>query len=473
MNPGKVVDPNLILSHLRLGTGYAPARPKTFFQFPVDRGSFARATLRCVGVGECRREENGTMCPSYMVTREEMHSTRGRAHLLHEMLDGRLLQKGFREPAVKEALDLCLACKGCKSDCPVHVDVATHKAEFLARYYRGRLRPVHAYAFGLIARWARLAELAPGLANFFLRAPGFAGALKAFLDVAPQRELPRFAPQTFKQWFFSRRNEEAGKADAPTVILWPDTFNNHYHPDVLQAATRFLERAGWRVSVPRLALCCGRPLYDYGMLTTARRWLERILDALRAEIRAGVPVVGVEPSCVATFRDELIGLLPNDEDAQRLARQTFLLSEFIDRKMPGYALPRLSRRAIVHAHCHERAVTDVAALERVLKRMGVDHELLDSGCCGMAGAFGFEKNHYELSIACGERVLLPRVRAAECDALVIASGFSCREQIAQTTPRRALHLAHVLELAAREPPSVPDGNYPERSCLPEERMKSR
>jgi Fe-S oxidoreductase len=202
------------------------------------------------------------------------------------------------------------------------------------------------------------------------------------------------------------------------------------------------------VVVPRAALCCGRPLYDYGMLSTARRWLERIVATLRAEIRAGVPVVGMEPSCVATFRDELVGMFPNDEDAQRLSRQTFLLSEFIDKEMSAHALPRLARRALVHAHCHQRAVTDVGSLERVLKRMGVDYELLDSGCCGMAGAFGFEKEHHAISIACGERVLLPRVRGAAHDTLIIASGFSCREQIAQTTPRRAVHLAHVLELAA-------------------------
>jgi Fe-S oxidoreductase len=398
-------------------------------------------------VGECRKK-GGTMCPSYMATREEKHSTRGRAHLLYEMLQGDVIDDGFKNESVREALDLCLACKGCKGDCPVHVDIATLKAEYLAHHYRGKLRPLHMYAFGLIARWARIGAAFPRLTNFLQRAPIFSDAIKAVLNVAPARKLPRFANQSFKEWFFARRPKNP--AGAP-VILWPDTFNNYYHPDVAQAATEFLERAGWRVIVPRAALCCGRPLYDYGMLDTARKWLRRILDELREEIRAGVPMVGLEPSCVATFRDELCSIIPHDEDAQRLAKQTFMLSEFIDQKMADYPLPQLKRRALVHGHCHHKALMKLTAEERVLKRLGVDYEVPDSGCCGMAGAFGFEGgDHYEVSIACGERVLLPKVREADADTLVVANGFSCRKQIELTTDRRALHLAHVLELAQRE-----------------------
>ncbi len=467
MNPGKVVRPNPITSELRLGADYNPARPKTYFAYPQDHGDFSRAALRCVGVGECRRHEGGTMCPSYMVTREEQHSTRGRTHLLFEMLQGDLITDGFRSKQVKEALDLCLSCKGCKGDCPVHVDVATYKAEFLAHHYKGRLRPRHAYAFGLIARWARLAALAPSVANFLQRAPFFAPAFKALLNVAPDRQIPRFAAHTFKHWFFARKPRNAG---GPAVILWPDTFNNHYHPDVAIAATEFLERAGWRVIVPRAALCCGRPLYDYGMLGTARVWLQRILAELREEIRAGIPLVGLEPSCTATFRDELCNLLPHDDDARRLAKQTLLLSEFIEQKMRDYPLPKLDRAAIVHGHCHHKAIMKMTAEERVLQRLGLRYELLDSGCCGMAGAFGFEKDHYEVSIACGERALLPRVRAADADTLVMANGFSCREQIAQTTERRALHLAHVLALAEREQRGsvAPNATNIERTCIPAE-----
>jgi FAD/FMN-containing dehydrogenase/Fe-S oxidoreductase len=463
MNPGKVVRPNPITSHLRLGADYNPWRPKTYFSFAGDRGDFSRAALRCVGVGECRKHEGGTMCPSYMVTREEKHSTRGRAHLLFEMLQGDLIKDGFRSEEVLESLDLCLACKGCKGDCPVHVDVATYKAEFLAHHYRHRLRPRHAYAFGLIARWARLAAKMPRIVNFAQRAPIFRDVLKALIGVAPQRDIPRFAPKTFKAWFFARAPRNPS---GPPVILWPDTFNNHFHPDVARAATEFLEGAGWRVIVPRAALCCGRPLYDYGMLDTARRWLRRILNELRDEIRAGIPMIGLEPSCVATFRDEMCALMPNDNDAERLARQTFLLSEFIERYMPDQPLPQLHRHALVHGHCHHKAVMKFDAEERVLKRMGLDCEVLDAGCCGMAGAFGFEKEHYEVSIACGERKLLPQVRAAASDTLIVADGFSCREQIAQTTPRRAVHLAHLLAMGTKIDASAIA--TPERALLPPE-----
>jgi Fe-S oxidoreductase len=464
MNPGKVVDPYPITSHLRLGTDYNPSRPKTWFSYPDDNGDFSRATLRCVGVGQCRRHEGGTMCPSYMVTREEEHSTRGRAHLLFEMLQGDVIKDGFQSEAVHEALDLCLACKGCKGDCPVHVDLATLKAEYLAHHYHGKLRPLHMYAFGLIARWARIGATFPRITNFLQSAPLFSDVLKALLNVAPQRKIPRFANQSFKTWFFSRppRNPHG-----PPVILWPDTFNNYYHPDVARAATEFLERTGWRVIVPRAALCCGRPLYDYGMLDTARKWLLRILDELRHEIRAGIPMVGLEPSCVATFRDEMCNLIPHNDDAQRLAKQTLMLSEFVDQKMKDYPLPRLERHALVHGHCHHKALMKLTAEERVLKRLGLEYEIPDSGCCGMAGAFGFERDHYEISIACGERVLLPKVREAAADTLVVANGFSCRKQIELTTERRALHLAHVLAMAVRAPTGARfPARHPERACLP-------
>ena len=459
MNPGKVIDARPITADLRLGTDYHPARPKTYFSYPDDRGDFSRAALRCVGVGACRRHEGGTMCPSYMATREEKHSTRGRTHLLFEMLRGELIKDGMRSESVKEAMDLCLSCKGCKGDCPVHVDVATYKAEFLAHYYRGRLHPLHAYAFGLIGRWARIASTFPRITNFFQSAPVLGRAVKAILGVAPQRRLPSVARQTFKDWFFSRPPQNPA---GPPVLLWPDTFNNHYRPEVARAATAFLERAGWRVIVPRAALCCGRPLYDYGMLDTARAWLERIVATLRSEIRAGIPLVGLEPSCTATFRDELTSILPQNEDALRLSRQTFLLSEFIDRKMADYPLPKLRRHALVHGHCHHKAIMKMDAEERVLRRMELDYELLDSGCCGMAGAFGFEKAHYTVSLQCGERVLLPRVRSADEHTLIVANGFSCHEQIGQTTPRGALHLAQLLELAHETAAGDRPEPYPER-----------
>jgi FAD/FMN-containing dehydrogenase/Fe-S oxidoreductase len=445
MNPGKVVDPYSITDNLRLGVDYQPRELWTHFQYPDDRAAFSRAVLRCVGIGECRREGEGTMCPSYMVTREEKHSTRGRARLLWEMVNGELQQGGWKSEAVKDALDLCLACKGCRSDCPVSVDMATYKAEFLSHYYRGRLRPRHAYTFGWIHIWARLASLAPTPVNYFSQTELLSRLVKWVAGAAPERRLPPFAVQTFKAWF---RTHQTMNPDGQPLILWPDTFNNYFHPDTAIAAVEVLEDAGFRVMVPAQDMCCGRPLYDYGFLGMAKRWLLRVMRTMRQEIRAGIPFLLLEPSCGAVFRDELTNLFPNNEDARRLHAQTFLLSEFLQRKALHYQIPPLNRKALVHGHCHHKALMGLHDEEELLKRMGLDYRLPDSGCCGMAGAFGFEAgDHYGVSVACGERVLLPEVRRAGDDTLIIADGFSCREQIAQGTGRRALHLAQVIRMA--------------------------
>ncbi len=464
MNPGKIVDPYRMDEHLRLGLDYHPLPVHTHFQYPDDHGSFAHATMRCVGVGDCRRLEGGTMCPSFMATREEQHSTRGRARLLFEMLEGDPLTGGWQSEPVKEALDLCLACKGCKGDCPVGVDMATYKAEFLAHYYQEHRRPITAYSFGLIHYWARLAALMPRVVNFVTQTPGLRTLAKLAAGMPSARAIPAFAPQTFQQWFTQRATPPAG--DRPRVILWPDTFNNHFHPETAVAAVHVLERAGYAVIVPSKAMCCGRPLYDYGMLETAKAWLHDILRTLAPLIEAGVPMVGLEPSCVAVFRDELRQLLPHDEHATRLADQSYLLSEFLQKKAPDFPYPSLPREAFVHGHCHHRAIMTMNAEEHVLDAMGLEHHVLDSGCCGMAGSFGFERDHYDLSMNIGERVLLPAVRNAPKTALIVADGFSCREQIAQGTDRRALHLAEVLEMAALEGPSGAAGAYPERAYRP-------
>ena len=447
MNPGKIVKPYRRDQNLRYGEHYDPPQWPTFFKYPHDRGSFSYAIERCVGVGQCRRHEHGTMCPSYMVTLEEKHSTRGRARLLWEMLNGPVIGKqGWREEAVKDALELCLACKGCKADCPVNVDMATYKAEFLSHYYEHRARPIHAYAFGLIHVWARLGQIAPGLVNAVNRAPFTSSLFKSIVGIASARKIPEFAKQSFTAWF--RRREPRNQNGKP-VLLWPDTFNNFFHANIAQAAVEVLEHAGFRVLVPEVDLCCGRPLYDYGMLGRARRWLEQILTKLKGQIEAGVPLIGLEPSCTAVFRDELIEMFPGNEQARRLMKQTFTLAEFLIKDGRDYQLPRLPRKALLHGHCHHKAVMKLDTECDLLKKMDVDFELLDSGCCGMAGAFGFEKDHYDISIACGERVLLPAVRRAAADTLIIADGFSCREQIQQTTGRRAVHIAEVLQLAMR------------------------
>ena len=472
MNPGKVIDPYPITSNLRLGPDYHPPQLDTHFQYPEDHHTFSRAALRCVGVGNCREHGGAIMCPSYMVTFEEKDSTRGRARLLWEMLNGELRDEGWKSEAVRDSLDLCLACKGCKTDCPVNVDMATYKAEFLSHHYKGRLRPRNAYAMGWIYWWARLASWMPSVVNFISRSPILSNIAKWLGGIAQQRRIPPFAEKTFKQWFRERDGEQLPRGAVmrgdrhtgkPQLILWPDTFNNHFRPDILQAGVEVLESAGWEVLVPEVSLCCGRPLYDFGMLDSAKALLRQILTTLRPWIAAGVPVVGFEPSCVAVFRDEMINLFPNDLDAQRLHGQTFILSEFLNKKVKDYQPPQLHAKALVHGHCHHRAVMKLTDEEAMLKKMGLDFEVLKDTCCGMAGSFGFEKEHYDVSIAIGEHGVLPAVRQAKRDTLILTDGFSCREQIEQTTDRKPLHLAEVLQLALHQQegqehrPAHPDG----------------
>ena len=323
MNPGKVVDPYRPDQNLRLGTDCRAADAETHFRFPEDGGDFARVTMRCVGAGKCRRTDSGTMCPSYQVTREEKHATRGRTHLLFEMMRGEL-EDSWRSEEVKAALDLCLACKGCKGECPVDVDVATYKAEFLSHYYEGRMRPPAAYSMGWITWWARMAALAPGAVNAVTGAPIVSDLLKRLGGIAPGREMPRFAKRTFR-----RRYSEGGAARSGSprgrVLLWTDTFTNHFDPEIALAAAGVLKGFGFEVALPSSGLCCGRPLYDWDMLELARRQLTRILETLRPELDLGTPIIVLEPSCASVFRDELPNLLAGDRDATRLATQVRIL----------------------------------------------------------------------------------------------------------------------------------------------------
>ncbi len=452
MNPGKLADPIAVYQpqeNFRLGAGYQVNQVKTHFQFPDDGGSFSNATLRCVGVGACRKENAGTMCPSYMATREEQHSTRGRAHLLWEMLQGELRPQGWQSEAVKDALELCLSCKACKHECPVNVDVATYKAEFLSHYYQHRRRPIHAYAFGMMDRWAHLASAMPRLANLPGQLPLVRDIVKAAIGMAPQRTIPAFASRTFQRSFHSRST--AQKADTrPSVLLWPDTWNNYFYPQAAHATAQVLDDAGFAVQVPRGHLCCGRPLYDFGMLDRAKRYLLRVLDALAPQLQSNTPIVVLEPSCASVFREESLNLLANDpryaEPARKLAAQTYLLSEFLMHKAEHYTPPnRHDQRILVHGHCHQKPrMTEELEL---LRASGAQVELLDSGCCGMAGPFGFEKEKYSISTALANRVLLPAVEAAEKETVIVTNGFSCREQIAQLSDRRAVHLSQVLARA--------------------------
>ena len=447
MNPGKLVDPYRMDENLRLGAGFSLNEPATAFKYPEDHGSFAAASVRCVGFGKCRHASGGAMCPSYRATGEEMHSTRGRARLLFEMLKGEVLTQGWRDEHVKEALDLCLACKACKTECPVNVDMASYKAEFFSHYYEGRLRPRAAYAFGLIETWARLISPMAPVANLFSQTPGLRGIAKWAGGMAVERQVPRFATRSFRKWW---RRRPKRNPQGPAVILWADTFNNYMTPQVAIAAVEVLEAAGFQPIVPADRLCCGRPLYDFGMLDRARKSLEKVLQALRPMMEAGTPVVGLEPACVSVFRDELLNLFPDDPVARRLSGQTLLLAEFLSKNAPQFECLPLGRKAIYHGHCHQKALMGTSHELRLLEKLGVAAEQPESGCCGMAGSFGFEREHYEVSIKAGDIALLPAVRAASEDTLIIADGYSCREQIVQCTGRRALHLAEVVGMAVKK-----------------------
>ena len=449
MNPGKVVDPFKLDEDLRLGTSYNPPRPDVKFAYEKDGGDFAHAALRCVGVGKCRNPDGDeVMCPSYQVTQEEEHTTRGRARLLFEMLQGDVITDGWQSMEVYDALDLCLSCKGCTNDCPVNVDMPTYKAEFLHKHFKSvrRWRPRYAYAFGFIDRASRIAARIPEIANAVTQTPGLSRLVKWVGGLDQQRDLPSFAPMTLQQWWQQRGGTR--NPGGRRVVLWPDTFNNHLHTHVGVACVEAIEDAGWQVVIPEGHVCCGRPLYDYGFLDIAERYLHRVLDALRDEIRAGTPVVGMEPSCLAVFKDELTGILPHDDDAQRLAQQSYHFAEFFDTF--DVEVPRIDGDALLWGHCHHRATGGIDPEQQVLQDgMGLEVESLSGGCCGLAGSWGFEDGKYDISMDCGEHAgLLPAVRDADDDTVVVADGFSCQTQIQQAgSGRRALHTAEVMQLA--------------------------
>ncbi|MFG2311516.1 FAD-binding and (Fe-S)-binding domain-containing protein [Streptomyces sp. NPDC048566] len=451
MNPGKVVDPHRADADLRLGPLWRPREDDTGFGYPQDERSFTRAVMRCVGIGNCRSHEGGVMCPSYRATGEEEHSTRGRARLLFEMLGGHAdspVTDGWRSTEVRDALDLCLACKGCKSDCPVGVDMATYKAEFLSHHYAGRVRPAAHYSMGWLPVWAGLSRLSPGLFNAVLRAPAIARIGKRLAGVADERDAPVFAEESFVQWWQARGVPDPDPAAPGTVVLWPDTFSNALHPNVAISAVRVLEDAGFHVAVPTTPVCCGLTWISTGQLGMAKRVLRRTLETLRPWLDSGAPIVGLEPSCTAVFRADAPELMPDDPDVHRLAGRFHTLSEFLLNQAPeGWQPPDLARTAVVQTHCHQHAVLKDGADRELMRRAGIDADILDAGCCGLAGNFGFERGHHELSMKIAEQGLLPAVRAAAPGSLVVADGFSCRTQIDQAgTERRAMHLAEALAL---------------------------
>ncbi|MEX0618003.1 MAG: (Fe-S)-binding protein [Pseudohongiellaceae bacterium] len=445
MNPGKIVDPYPMDACLRKGPDTLLPAVNTNLDFPEDDHSFSMAANRCVGIGVCRDFDDGVMCPSYRATMEEKDCTRGRARMLFEMLKGDVISDGWRSKAVRESLDLCLSCKACKTDCPVGVDMAAMKAEFMSHHYRHRLRPVSAYSMGLIWWWSRIAARVPSLVNAVTQTPGISKLFKWVGGIAPQRNIPPYADVNFTKWFAARDTEVT---EGRRVVLWPDTFNNYFYPDTLKAAVRVLEAAGCQVEVPPRPLCCALPLFAEGMLELARVQLRQVLDTLERSIMENIPVVGLEPSCVASFRDELPQLFPADERAHKLASQSFLLSEYLEKIQ--YRPRRLTRRALIHIHCHQHASLDVNSERTLFRNMGLDYRMTPNTCCGMAGSFGFKNSNFEVSQRIAEHKLLPAVNAVGDETLIVTNGFSCREQIRQSTGRTPLNLSELLELSLRE-----------------------
>ncbi|GHF47153.1 oxidoreductase [Streptomyces mashuensis] len=448
LNPGMLVRPYRLDENLRFAV--LPRRPvDVTFTYPEDGGDFSAAVRRCVGVARCREKAVGTgvMCPSFRVTGEERHSTRGRARLLHEMLAGEVVTEGWRSPEVREALDLCLACKGCRSDCPVGVDMATYKAEFLHHHYEGRLRPAAHYTMGWLPLWLRAAAPVAPVINRLAAAGPLTAVGKRLAGVAPERDLPELPAETFTRWWRARARRRVrqayGRPGAPAVVLWPDTFTNHFTPSAARAAVTVLEDAGLRVVVPPKPVCCGLTWVSTGQLGVARRVMRRTLDVMAPALDAGLPVAGLEPSCTAALRTELPALLPGDERAHRLALAVRTFAEVLEECAPQWRPPRLDRPVVGQTHCHQHAVLGDAAERRLRERAGLLGEL-SGGCCGLAGDFGFVSGHYEVSVACAEEQLLPSVRQAPPGAAVLADGFSCRTQLAQLAGVRGRHLAELL-----------------------------
>jgi FAD/FMN-containing dehydrogenase/Fe-S oxidoreductase len=423
MNPGKLIDARPFDADLRLGPEYKPVTLKTRMVFDSDVGSgFVRASEHCIGMGKCRSGSGGTMCPSYRATNEERYSTRGRARLLAEMLRGEVITDGWASDEVREALDWCLACKGCRSDCPTHTDMAAYKAEFLSHYYETKRRPRQAWSMGRIGEWAPLAARFSGLVNAAARNP----LAKWVAGVSGDRSLPKFAPRTFRSEF------KAG-GTGERVVLFDDTFNNHFRPGTAAAAQKVLQAAGCAVELPASHVCCGRPYYDYGMLDQAKRALEKVLKTIDDR----VPVVVLEPGCLSVFRDELRQLLPGQ--AARAA-QFVSLGEFLGKK--DFAV-RMKGRVLMHGHCHQKALWGTQADLSVLRNSGFETLAPDTGCCGMSGSFGYKPEHADASRRIAGLALLPALEA-ERDAVVVANGFSCREQIEGLAKRPTLHLAELL-----------------------------
>ncbi|MFC4603999.1 FAD-binding and (Fe-S)-binding domain-containing protein [Rhodococcus kronopolitis] len=446
LNPGVVVRPDAVDAQLRLA-GVRSTPGVGGLALDADGGDLAVAAHRCVGIGKCRADGSATggfMCPSYLATRDEKDSTRGRARVLQEVLNGTLVTGGFDAPELAESLELCLSCKACASDCPAGVDMAAYKSESLYRKYRGRRRPVAHYTLGRLPQWLRLAVAAPALVN---AAAGIAPLRRAGLRLAgidPRRAAPTLAPRSFRRWWRRRDDASAGR---PEVLLWVDTFANAFSPAVARAAVLLLEDAGYRVLITERSACCGLTWISTGQLDGARTQLAATLDQLEPHLRAGRPIVGLEPSCTAVLRSDLLELLPDDPRARLTSTSTHTLAEFLTAAVGSdgspWSPPRLDgTRVLVQPHCHQHAVLGFEADRLLLERSGATVTEL-AGCCGLAGNFGMESGHYDVSVAVAEHALLPALRAAGPDDVLLADGFSCRTQAEDLAGRTGIHLAQL------------------------------
>jgi FAD/FMN-containing dehydrogenase/Fe-S oxidoreductase len=442
LNPGNIVRSPGITEHLRYGSQYVTWEPRTLLDFS-SQGGFAAAVEMCNGVGVCRKTLEGTMCPSYMATRDEEHSTRGRANALRAVLSGTLPADAFTGRRLYEVMDLCLECKGCKAECPSNVDMAKLKYEFLYHYHRAHGLPLRNRLFGHIARLNAVGARLPGIVNWLSGLGPSRWLLQKVAGIDRRRPLPALALQTFTAWF-ARHHSPAATARGE-VVLFPDTFTTYNVPEIGRAAVELLEAGGYRVVLAEQK-CCGRPLISKGLLDQAREHAARNVARLYPYASRGTAIVGLEPSCLLTLRDEAVDLL-RTEEARTVAGQSFLLEEFLLRERGrGLTLPFVPsrRKALLHGHCHQKAMVGTAPTVAALRWAGFEVSEVDSGCCGMAGSFGFEQEHYDVSVWLGNRRLAPAVKAAGPDTEIVAPGMSCRQQIDHLAGRRARHPAEVL-----------------------------
>jgi Fe-S oxidoreductase len=454
LNPGNIVDLHNITENLRYGADYSVVSINSHLDFSEDQG-FHRAVEMCNGAGVCRKRTTGTMCPSFMATREEEHSTRGRANALRAALSGRLPVEELTGKRMYDVMDLCIECKACKAECPSSVDMAKIKFEFLALYYRVNGVPLRSRIFAAIPAISRFSSgfLAP-VVNWKMRNSLVRKMTEGFFGISAKRRLPEFARQSFTSWFKQHAGKRRGKEFSPKqVVLFNDTFNTYNDPHITIAAVQVLEAAGYEVLLPGHR-CCGRPMISKGLVNQARRAAQDTVAKLTPYVEKGIPIVGLEPSCLLSLRDEYLYLLPGDSRAKEVAENSFLFEEFIAKLAEAGELKLSFKTApakvLLHSHCHQKSLVGSAPGKLVLSLPGYSVEEVDSGCCGMAGSFGYEKEHYDISLAMAERRLLPKVREQSEDTIIAAAGTSCRQQILHGSGRLALHPAEILQKALVE-----------------------